>query len=164
MVFFDKRIHQLQTYISDFLGNPLLHKLKDKDGEFSIYGVQVQSNELKEKLFLICKTKYRETKSEFLSTLPWLSIQTRTVLDKTEYDTLPITILNKNFNSLLQHVKTMKVEKEYRQDISMIDYTILNLTNVHVTIFYPQKKYCPDETNMEYLLNLFDTVVSIQKK
>ena len=58
----------------------------------------------------------------------------------------------------------MKVEKEYRQDISMIDYTILNLTNVHVTIFYPQKKYCPDETNMEYLLNLFDTVVSIQKK
>ncbi len=158
-MFFDSQIHSLYKYMVDFLGDPVLYKIKD-DTEHSFFGVQVFSDNFKEKQFLICKTMKKETSEIKLSKLPWFSLQTRKISDRSEFDDLKKIHLNKNFDSNLKHVQIEKV----RSEKNVVHYQIPNQNRVKISLLHADEYYNHDKTNLQYLINLFDCIIVIERK
>jgi hypothetical protein len=155
-------ISSLYNSVSDFLGNPTLHKIKDSDDEYSFYGVQVYSENAKEKLFIICKTMKKPLKEIKLKELPWYSIQTRKINDRSEYDTLKKIHLQKNFLSTLKDIEIHNVNTNKNKNVT--NYSVKNNDRIKISLLNSEDYYIPDKTNLQYLLNLFDTIILIEKK
>lgn len=159
-MFFDSQIHCLYKYLADFLGDPVLYKIKD-DTKHSFFGVQVFSDNFKEKQFVICKTIMKKDTSEIqLSKLAWLSLQTRKISDRSEFDDLKKIHLNKNFDSNLKHVHIEKVNAEK----NIVHYKIPNQNRVKISLLNADEYYNHDKTNLQYLINLFDCIIVIERK
>lgn len=159
MVFFDSQINLLYNYIVDFLGNPTFYKIKDDD-LYSFYGVQVFSDNIKEKLFLICKSIRKEYPELKLKDIPWYSFQTRKLTDTSEYDNLPKIHLKKNFMSDLKNVILFKTQVKN----NIVEYKIPTNDRIIVSLLHSDEYYNPEQTNLQYLLNLFDCIIYIEKK
>lgn len=155
-------ISSLYNSVSDFLGNPTLYKIKDSDNEYSFYGVQVYSENAKEKLFIICKTMRKTSKEIKLKELPWYSIQTRKINDRSEYDTLKKIHLQKNFLSTLKDIEIHNVNTDKNKNVA--NYSVKNNDRIKISLLNSEDYYIPNKTNLQYLLNLFDTIILIEKK
>jgi len=159
MVFFDNRIKQLQFFITSFLNNPKLYKLKDIDDEFSLFGVQIESSSKKEKLFIICKCKKRSEKELHLQNIPWVTFQTRTISDNTPYDELPKIPLFPNFHSSLKSIAARELATNFN---NIIDYDIGSDSNIHISLLNAEKKTDTEITNLQELVNTFDCIINLK--
>ena len=108
----------LNNIFLSYYGDPLLYKVKDKETDFSLYGIQYQSS-LKCKLFLLVKTKYLgDDKRLNLKNLPWISINFYRTNEVTEYDHLPKVLFpyqNVNGNNVNGKIKTIQLESKNNQ-------------------------------------------------
>ena len=161
MVFFDSQIHSLYNFIHDFLGNPILYKIKDLDGQ-SLFGIKIVSENPKEKMFIICKSSYQVNESSVeLKNLGWTTLQTRKITDRSEYDNLPEIVLQRNFTSKLKEIEILKFDST---NDNIVEYRIPRNDRVKISLLHSEEYYVPEKTNLQYLINLFDCIVFIEKK
>lgn len=94
MEFFSTEHQFIYNLIGDYYDNPIMSKIKDEQtSEISLYGIQLQSQFLNERYYLICTAPYSSEKSVHLKYIPWTSFQVRT-LTNDKYSYLPKIIVS----------------------------------------------------------------------
>jgi hypothetical protein len=88
MEFFSTDHQFFYNIISDYYDNPKMIKIKDEENTMSLYGIQLHSQFLNERYYLICTSPFSTEESVFLKHIAWTSFQVRT-LTNDKYSYLP---------------------------------------------------------------------------
>ena len=153
-------VTKLVEYICVFLGNPRMYKIKD-EGIDSLYGVQIISDTINEKKFIICKCHRRIEEKCFLKDLPWYVLQTRTIGEKkSEYENIPKQYLDKNNGTMLSKINVNI--KEQKQDI--VEYGIEKCPCVNISLLNASNHAFRHFSSLEDILESFDSVIYINKE
>lgn len=153
-------VTKLVEYISDFLGNPIMYKLKDED-DSSLYGIQIISENMNEKKFIICKCKKRLENRLYMKDIPWFVFQTRTILEKKcEYDSVPKQYLTIQYDTPLKEVNLSMLETTSQVQ----RYGIDKCPCVDISLFHPSEHYFDKNPSLQTIIDSFDCILYINKE
>ncbi len=126
---------EIYDHFIDYFGDPILMKIKDQDGKFTLYGIKTYCLLSKECRFIVCITHKDKDKigtKKYLSEIYWLSLQTRTLpSDYYNVETHNYTPVAKG--PLLAKIERIKITKEAST------YKCINLPII-VTLLHTDKK------------------------
>lgn len=116
--------------IADYYDNPYLYKIKDNNN-ISIYGIQLPSQYLNEKFYLICSVPLLPEPMIPLKEIPWVSFQVRTSTKDT-YSHLPVVSFtpkdDTRYNLPIEMTKRNKEITEYKTKKD----SVLKISLLHV--------------------------------
>ena len=87
MTFFSAENQYIYDIISEYYDNPILYKIRD-DSYTSLFGIQLHSQFLNERYYIICSAPYEKQDQINLKFLPWTTFQVRTSTTE-KYSHLP---------------------------------------------------------------------------
>lgn len=154
-------LSKLVDNICIYFGNPYMYKIKDEKN-LSWYGIQIISDSIHEKKFVICKCEQRSEERIPLKNIPWFVLQTRTIEDiKSEYDTIPKYFWEKNHDSILNHLKVEKLHEEKE----LLQYGLEKCPCVNLSIIQPKSFYISnDSISVQKILDSFQSIIYINKE
>ena len=87
MAFFSAENQYIYDIISEYYDNPILYKIRD-DSHTSLFGIQLHSQFLNERYYIMCSAPYDKQDQINLKFLPWTTFQVRTSTTE-KYSHLP---------------------------------------------------------------------------